>query len=470
MSVIASTDIYNTNDDVLFDRRTLEKLRKVDIEELEYDAQHSDEELSQGELGGAQIPKDYKEAKSFSDDEDEEDDGLEPEQRRIEQMAAGVDQYYQNQKEYKMEIDRQLQKKDKKRKMLIDQQRLKKEDVDEEEELNNDDIREAEKKVISKVKFATADEDEDMSDEDDGGLFVNPLLMKNGNASGKGKKGNQEAEGEKEGDGFSSADEADEIELKREKRKVDRAQEKILGKRKRKGDEEEDDVGDFFANTEIEVVPQTKIREKTATANSDTEEDPGYSSMDSENMAQTRALAKVMLRKKARTEIIEGTYNRYAVHEDPSTLPDWFLEDEMKHFRANNSHLVTKDQVAEEKKFLKAYNERPSKKVMEAKARKKKRLAKAMNKIKTKATVIAEQQEISEGTKMKQIQKLYSKEKSKNKEEKNYVVSRNFNNVGGRKTPRNTKAVDARMKKDRRATKAKAKKEKKKFGGGRRKK
>ncbi len=38
MSVIASTDINNTNDDVLFDRRTLEKLRKVDIEELEYDA------------------------------------------------------------------------------------------------------------------------------------------------------------------------------------------------------------------------------------------------------------------------------------------------------------------------------------------------------------------------------------------------------------------------------------------------
>ena len=57
--------------------------------------------------------------------------------------------------------------------------------------------------------------------------------------------------------------------------------------------------------------------------------------------------------------------------------------------------------MAEEKKFLKAYNERPSKKVMEAKARKKKRLGKAMEKIKKKATVIADQQEISEGSKMK---------------------------------------------------------------------
>jgi hypothetical protein len=117
MSVIASTDIYNTNDDVLFDRRTLEKLRKVDIEELEYDGKDSDEELSQGELGGARIPDEKRESNDSSDDDD---DDLEPEQRRIEEMAAGVDEYYQRQKEYKMEIDRKLQKKDKKRKMLIE--------------------------------------------------------------------------------------------------------------------------------------------------------------------------------------------------------------------------------------------------------------------------------------------------------------------------------------------------------------
>jgi hypothetical protein len=47
--------------------------------------------------------------------------------------------------------------------------------------------------------------------------------------------------------------------------------------------------------------------------------------------------------------------------------------------------------MAIEKQALKAYNERPSKKVTEAKARKKKRLAKAMDKIKNKASVIAEQ-------------------------------------------------------------------------------
>lgn len=302
------------------------------------------------------------------------------------------------------------------------------------------------------------------SDEDDDGLFVNPLLIQNGK-----KKNGTAAKAEKDSDaGFSSADEDDEKRLQKEKK--NKKSDGLLGKRKKRGGEDEDDVGDFFANTEIEVVPQEKIRGPKGSALAlDSEDDAGYSSMDSDDMAETRALAKVMLRKKNRTEILENTYNRFSTHEDKSTLPDWFVEDEAKHFKACNQHLVTKEQIAEEKKFLKEYNERPSKKVQEAKARKKKRLAKAMNKIKTKATVIAEQSEISEGSKMRQIQKLYKKEKAKHKEEKNYVVSRNFSNIGGAKTPRNTKAVDKRMKKDRRADKARMKRNKKSGGGKRRK-
>ena len=108
--------------------------------------------------------------------------------------------------------------------------------------------------------------------------------------------------------------------------------------------------------------------------------------MDSDDMAETRALAKVMLRKKDRNEILDSTYNRYANHDDKSVLPEWFLEDEEKNYKI---HLpITKEMAAEEKKMLKAYNERPSKKVAEAKARKKKRLAKAMAKVKNKAKVI----------------------------------------------------------------------------------
>lgn len=470
MSVIASTDIYNQNDEVLFDKKTLEKMKKIDIEELDFENDEENEEDPEGNGIVRMMDAPKKRTRGGSDDEGEDesdDDEMEPEQKRIESMAAGMDEYYSKQKEYMMDIDRQLQKKEKKRKLLIEQQRLKREDVSEEEELNNDDIRD-EEALPTKKKSVKFDEDEEMESSDDDGLFVNPLLLKD-KKDGKGKNSKKATEdgNESGSEGFSSADEDDERMLKKQRDTKKKKDDKALGKRKKRAGDEEDDVGDFFANTEIEVVPQSKIREKTATGGSD--EEDGYESMDSEDMAETRALAKVMLRKKNRSIIADSTYNKFAVHEDKATLPDWFVEDEARHFRPNNVHLVTKDMVAEERKFLKEYNERPSKKVQEAKQRKKKRLAKAMTKIKNKATLIAEQQEMSEGNKMRQIQKLYKKEKSKNQEEKKYVVSRNFNNVGGTKTPRGTKAVDARMKKDMRATKAKAKRDKKHGGGGRRK-
>ena len=87
--------------------------------------------------------------------------------------------------------------------------------------------------------------------------------------------------------------------------------------------------------------------------------------MDSDDIAETRAIAKVMLRKKARNEILDSTYNRYANYDDKAVLPEWFLEDEEKHYRPNM--IITKEMVAEEKKAIKVYNERPSKKVTEAK-------------------------------------------------------------------------------------------------------
>jgi AdoMet-dependent rRNA methyltransferase SPB1 len=155
-----------------------------------------------------------------------------------------------------------------------------------------------------------------------------------------------------------------------------------LGKRKNR---EEDDLHDFFHGKEFEVVPQAK-------------KDDGYSSMDSDDMAETRALAKKMLRKKTRNEILDGTYNRFSNYDDPNALPSWFVEDERKHYKPNIP--ITKEEAAEEKRILQEYNARPSKKVTEAKARKKRRLAKAMNKIKTKAQLIAEQ-DINEGSKMR---------------------------------------------------------------------
>ena len=109
--------------------------------------------------------------------------------------------------------------------------------------------------------------------------------------------------------------------------------------------------------------------------------------MDSDEIAETRALAKKMLRKKFRTETIDASYGRYAWEENEEILPDWFQQDEAVHNRPNVN--LTKEEVDEEKRILREWNARPSKKVTEAKMRKKLRLAKAMSKIKNKAQVIA---------------------------------------------------------------------------------
>lgn len=54
---------------------------------------------------------------------------------------------------------------------------------------------------------------------------------------------------------------------------------------------------------------------------------------------------------------------------------------------------LTKEEVDEEKRALMEWNTRPSKKVTQAKNRKKLRLQKAMQKLKTKAQVIANAQD-----------------------------------------------------------------------------
>ena len=105
--------------------------------------------------------------------------------------------------------------------------------------------------------------------------------------------------------------------------------------------------------------------------------------MDSDDIAETRALAKKMLRKKFREETIAASYSRYAFDDDETLIPEWFKEDEARNSIPNVN--LTKEEVAEEKRALMEWNARPSKKVMEAKNRKKMRLAKAMTKIKNKA-------------------------------------------------------------------------------------
>lgn len=126
----------------------------------------------------------------------------------------------------------------------------------------------------------------------------------------------------------------------------------------------------------------------------------GVDPEDSDEVAEIRVLAKKMLRKNFRDRTIEDSYNRFVSTDREADLPSWFVVDEARNFKPFVN--LTKEEVADEKATIKAYNARPSKKVEEAKARKRKRLSKAMTKVIGKAQVIANQ-DLNESSKMKQI-------------------------------------------------------------------
>ncbi|KAK9679443.1 AdoMet-dependent rRNA methyltransferase spb1 [Basidiobolus ranarum] len=114
---------------------------------------------------------------------------------------------------------------------------------------------------------------------------------------------------------------------------------------------------------------------------------------------------------------------------------------------------------------MKALDARPIKKIAEAKARKKFKAVKKLAKIQQKASTIAENEDLTEREKAESINKLLSKSmKKKPKKDIKVVVARGGNRaIKGR--PKGVsgryKMVDPRMRKEVRALKRVAKKEKK---------
>lgn len=76
--------------------------------------------------------------------------------------------------------------------------------------------------------------------------------------------------------------------------------------------------------------------------------------------------------KKARRDLVDATYNRYSTFEDENNLPQWFVEDEEKNYRRDVT--VPRQVLSDYKKKFEDINARPIKKVVEAQARKKRRV------------------------------------------------------------------------------------------------
>jgi len=177
---------------------------------------------------------------------------------------------------------------------------------------------------------------------------------------------------------------------------------------------------------------------------------------DPRELAETLALGSLLVEsKKSRMDIIDAAYNRWTFEADEG-LPDWFTEEEEKH---NKPELpISKDLMDQFRAKLREINARPIRKVAEAKARKKRRLQKRLEKLRSTAMSLADTPEMSEQAKAKHMRSAVSK-MARLDERKTTVVAMGKAG-GGRKTGKGkapkgakTKIVDKRLKADRRGEK-----------------
>ena len=174
---------------------------------------------------------------------------------------------------------------------------------------------------------------------------------------------------------------------------------------------------------------------------------PKRRKLDPEGLAMGALLVQS---KKKREDLIESGYNRWTNSDD--NLPDWFVEDEAKFCQKRLP--ITKEMVEVYRAKLKEINDRPIKKVAEAKARKRKRALKSIEKARKKAETICDATDISSQEKAQQIKQIYKKAgalRKKRSAKVEYVVAKK--GMGKRvKRPAGVKGrfkvVDPRMKKD----------------------
>ena len=215
-----------------------------------------------------------------------------------------------------------------------------------------------------------------------------------------------------------------------------------------KPDEDQEDSAD---EESFEVDKKEIIESWEEGAGEGRKDEPNIDIITAEAMTLAHQLAT---RAKSKADLVDENFNKYTFR-DTNGLPDWFLDDENKHSKPHRP--ITAAAAAAIKEKLRALNARPIKKVLEAKARKKFRAARRLEKLRKKSALLIEDDGMTEGEKGRAVSKMLAKAAKAKPNRKVKVVVAVGNNRGISGRPKGTKGrykmVDARMKKDMRAEK-----------------
>lgn len=184
------------------------------------------------------------------------------------------------------------------------------------------------------------------------------------------------------------------------------------------------------------------------------EHDPRDEDFDAQTQAEILALGTKLRRHTTAKALVDASYNRYAFNDD-SGLPAWFVQDESRNFKPQLP--ITKEEVDAMKSRFQDLAARPIHKVMEARARKKHRAKVKLDKARRAAASIVDDEAIGQRSKIKAIERAYSKAKIANPG-KVYVVAGSSDKHGSKNKNAKVKFVDKRMKSDARGLKKAAKK------------
>jgi len=203
--------------------------------------------------------------------------------------------------------------------------------------------------------------------------------------------------------------------------------------------------GKVYNKDGFEIVPKQKIRKRKP--------------LSCEELALGEQLVQS---KKARRDIMDNGWNRYMFNDE--NLPDWFVKEEELHMKKKPD--IDPDVVEKYKELGKEMNVKTIKKVVEAKARRKRRVAKKLEMARKKSANILENSDIGSREKASEINKLYKRAAQAGKsKEVSYVVAKKHKAQKRSQRPSGIKGpykqVDARMKKDTEAKRGNAKKGKK---------